>query len=93
MCSSPFVNSLNFGPLNCIVMGFRDLDWAIRSVRRILLAPRGVGLRSPGIIHMLMFMSSRPSRCMRRILSLADTHRSAGIWLRGKISALCNLFL
>ena len=101
MCSSPFMNSLNFGPLHCIVVGFFDVDrpiWCMRG-RRDSRAPRG--LRSAGVTSILMSMPYRPSRSTRRILSLSYTHNIdiIMVWCGGKIMRfvrqnwpLCSLF-
>ena len=104
VCNSPFMNSLYFGPLHCIVVGFFDPNrsiWGMRGIwGRGARAPRG--LRSPGVTDMLVFMSCRPSRSTRRILSLSYSHYIDIIlvWCGRKImrfprqkSPLCSLFL
>ena len=48
MGSGPFVNSLNFGPLYCIVVGLFDLDWTVRSVGETV-TPRTRSFRGTGI--------------------------------------------
>lgn len=49
MGSDSFMNSLNFGPLHYIVIGFFYLNWAIRSVRGIMT------LGGPGIAYRSIF--------------------------------------
>lgn len=107
MCRSPFVNSLNFGSLYCIVMSFLNFDrtmWRVGSDGGTVLAPRG--LRGPRVADMLMFMSGRPSGGSRRVLTLTCTHNNdvvsvCDVWntieggnlVRGNLATLQFIFV